>query len=280
MLGNSTRKVLRTFRIAGKAKSPQWLLHTLLGKRSHVQVRVFGTPITVRTSSPDLKVAVSCLGAEFDSLCSATPALEHNLIIDAGGYIGTAAISFSKRYPQAKVITLEPSAENYQLLVKNTAGFPNIIPLNKALAPEPGVLTLHDRGTGEWGFTLVGNAADRQTKVVSEVECITVQQIMEMVGASGIDIFKIDIEGGEHALLSRNTEWIDATRSLCIELHDRIVPRCSEAWNAAVAGRKNFKLKGEKYVSVRLRSANQGDSFSALSRGVARKLELRSPPGP
>ena len=54
------------------------------------------------------------------------PGLKHGLIIDAGGYLGTAAIAFSEAYPDATVVTIEPSPENFALLVQNTAAYPNI----------------------------------------------------------------------------------------------------------------------------------------------------------
>lgn len=233
-----------------RVKSIKWLMLTLLGIRAQIRVTLRGLNIVVRTSTPDLEVAISCLDGEFDSLCVAVPVLRHNLIVDAGGYIGTAALAFARRYPTATILTIEPSTSNYELLTKNTAAFPNIIPINKALSAAHGTVNLYDRCTGEWGFTIVEKAADRTTSFLNEVQCVTVDDLLAQFGATGVDIFKIDIEGGEQALLSRNTEWIHKTNALCIELHDRIVPGCSDAWQLAVAGRNNFKSEGEKYVSL------------------------------
>ena len=234
-----------------QAKSPLWLLLTLLNVQLPITVKIGGILVTVRTKTPDLEVAISCLCGEFNSLCAAVPNLRHRLIIDAGGYIGTAAIAFAKRYPKSKVVTLEPNKANYEILVKNTAAWSNIIAMNAALAPEPGVSTLYNRGTGEWGFTLIEKAADRPTAPIESVQCITVDQIVGQTGSGGIDILKIDIEGGEHALLSHNTGWINKTTGICIELHDRIVPGCSEVWHAATEGRNNFASDGEKQISLK-----------------------------
>jgi FkbM family methyltransferase len=123
--------------------------------------------------------------------------------------------------------------------------------MNAALAPDRGVSTLYDRGTGKWGFTLIEKAADRLTAPIETVQCVTVDQIVEQIGSDGIDILKIDIEGSEHALLSRNTGWINKTTGICIELHDRIVPGCSEVWLAATEGRNNRSSLGEKHISLR-----------------------------
>ena len=206
----------------------------------------------VRTATPDLEVAMSCLNGEFDRLCAAIPILQHNLIIDAGGYIGTAAIAFAKQYPSATIVSLEPNTDNYQLLVKNTTYWPNIVTMKKALAPESSISILYDRGTGAWGFTLIEKAADHTTSRIEQVQCITIDQIISQIGAGGVDILKIDIEGGEHALLSCNIGWINKTNGICIELHDRIVPGCSAVWQAAAAGRNNFEFDGEKQISLKV----------------------------
>jgi FkbM family methyltransferase len=238
-------------RLGLQTRSPRWLMFTLLNIPARITVKISGVPIVIRTTTPDLEVATSCLNGEFDYLCAAIPVLRHNLIIDAGGYIGTAAIAFAKKYPSATIVSLEPNTANYQLLVKNTAAWPNIITINKAIAPEPKVATLYDRGTGAWGFTLIEEAADCTTSLIEQVQCITIDQIIDQIGAQGIDIIKIDIEGGEYALLSRSIDWINKTTGICIELHDRIVPGCSEVWQAAMAGRKNFYSDGEKQFSLR-----------------------------
>jgi hypothetical protein len=136
-------------RLSSRARSPRRLLLTVLNVRASITIKISGIPITVRTSTPDIEVAISCLTGEFDRLCEAIPALRHRLIIDAGGYIGTAAIAFARRYPNATIVTLEPNTANYDIMVKNTAAWPNIVTMNSALAPEPRVSTLYNRGTGE-----------------------------------------------------------------------------------------------------------------------------------
>jgi FkbM family methyltransferase len=238
------------FRLARHAKSPRFFLLSLLNIHVPVPVKICGVRVIVRAATPDLQVALSCLGGEFDQLCAAIPTLDHGLVIDAGGYIGTAAIAFARRYPNATVVTLEPNAANYKVLLKNTASWPRIVTKKAALTPESGSAILHDRGTGDWGFTLIEKAADRPTSPIERVPCITVDQLLKELGVDGIDIFKIDIEGGEHALLSGNNGWIGKTTGICIELHDRIRPGCSEVWRAATVGRTNFALHGEKHLSL------------------------------
>ena len=47
---------------------------------------------------------------------------------------------------------------------------------------------------------------------------------MQMARASRIFIAKIDIEGSERELFRSNTEWMDVTGIIMIELHDSSAP--------------------------------------------------------
>jgi FkbM family methyltransferase len=250
-LKNNLRASYTVAKEAGLWTGVRWFGALQSGISKEIQIRLRGRNITLRTGTPDLEVAMSCFDGEFDQLLEAAPGPKHGLVIDAGGYIGTAAIVLAEARPDAVVIVLEPSKANYEILKKNVAAYPNIQPVNAALAPEVGTLQLRDRGTGNWGFTLVSVPEDNPNAlVIDEVKTIPVGQLLRESNRDGIDIFKIDIEGGEHALLSRNTDWIAKTDAICIELHDRIISGCSDVYSAAVMGRINSKMDGEKYLSV------------------------------
>ena len=172
------------------------------------------------------------------------------MIIDAGGYIGTAAIAFAEAYPQATILTLEPDARNFAILKRNIRPYPNIVAIQKALSDKSAALPLRDRSTGEWGYTVVPDPADRKATIVAEVECTTLAELVSGRTDQSIDILKMDIEGGEYALLAAADEWLGSTQAVCAELHDRIVPGCTAAWEDRMLGRRNSKLNGEKYLSL------------------------------
>lgn len=228
----------------------RWLPAQLAGQRKQMQVTIRGVTVTIRTGTTDLEVVLASLRGEFDELIAAVPSLRHGLIVDAGGYIGTAAIVFARAYPDATVLTLEPSGENFALLTKNVAPFANIKPIKTAISSTKETIDLRDRGTGHWGLTIVETPEDNTASVIEKVDCLTVQDLLEQYGHGGIDIFKIDIEGGEYKLLSAQTDWIGNTGAICIELHDRIVHGCSQLYERSIAGRVNSKLDGEKYISL------------------------------
>lgn len=216
----------------------------------NLRVVIAGVELTLRPDTPDLPVARRCLKkGEFDLVKGFLPRLKRGLIVDAGGYIGTAAIAFSKLYPEATVVTIEPSSRNFAVLQQNVAAFPNIIALNKALVGTARKVDLGDRGTGEWGFTIIEKPLDRRATHIEQVDGITIDDVIEMTGKEGADIVKLDIEGGEVDVLNHSKKWLPNTTVLIAELHERIAAGCEEAFRMASEGRYVVK-KGEKSCAV------------------------------
>jgi len=56
------------------------------------------------------------------------------VIIDAGANIGLASIYYSIKYPEAKIIAIEPELSNYELLKNNIKNYPNIYSTKSAMA--------------------------------------------------------------------------------------------------------------------------------------------------
>jgi len=114
-------------------------------------------------------------------------------IIDAGANIGFTTLFFLLRFPNSQIISLEPNAENFELLKKNTAGYPNILPMQAALWNKKGVLNVIDEGYGVRGF-VVGEGS---LKNADNVPSTTLMELISQNNISSIDILKIDIEGSE-----------------------------------------------------------------------------------
>lgn len=209
-----------------------------------------GTELKVRPNSPDVLVVRSLMLGEFDEAISRV-VLRSNLVVDAGGYIGATGMLFAKAFPKARIVVLEPSTENFALARENTRDFPNVTVLKAALAAEDGVVVLKDRGTGPWGFTIVNEAADKTAMAaLGEVEAVSIPTLLKRFGAEGIDLLKLDIEGGEHDLLAARPQWVERCGVIVAELHDRIHPGCTAVFEAAMAGRRALPLVGEKIISL------------------------------
>jgi FkbM family methyltransferase len=234
----------------GIASAAAWILFTALNVRKTLRLMIGGRNIFIRAATPDCVVAIVTLCHEFEDLFRICGERRPTIIFDAGGYIGTAAIAFATRFPDAKVVTIEPSADNFAILEMNVAPYKNIVAVNKAVCGHAGMANLKSRGTGEWGFTIVDRPEDNETApVIQKVECTTVERLMADLGVEAIDIFKIDIEGGEFSLFRDKPSWLDRTGVVLIEIHDRIVSGCSSAFREATEGRHNI-ASGEKVISV------------------------------
>jgi FkbM family methyltransferase len=142
--------------------------------------------------------------------------------------------------------------DNFKILQRNIKNYSNILALNMALGPARGSMTLVDRGTGEWGFSLVLNPADcAAPRAIQDVSVTTVQALLDDYRASGIDILKLDIEGGEYTLFKTSLAWIDQTRIIFAELHDRIAPGSTTLFQDSTKGRLPASEHGEKLMSIR-----------------------------
>ena len=80
-------------------------------------------------------------------------------------------------------------------------------------------------------------------------------ELLKWSGLSKIDILKLDVEGAEKDIFeSANCgKWLDCVRQIVVELHDRIVPGCSEALEHATEGRRFARsTSGECLVMRRI----------------------------
>ena len=144
------------------------------------------------------------------------------LIVDAGANIGASSVYFALKYPSAKIIAVEPGAENHHLLSINSEGL-QIEPRLGAVASKTGYMNVIDVGEGFWGL----RTEVTLTKTPgAEVPAITINSIYQEHNAGNFPfIVKIDIEGGEKDLFSQNTDWVSKTPCIIIELHDWLLPK-------------------------------------------------------
>lgn len=171
------------------------------------------------------------------------------LILDIGANIGASAVSFLSSYPTAKVVAVEPDDANFDLAVRNTKKF-DCVAIKGAIASEKGFANNLDPGLGAFGI---------RSLICQEggtIETFTIPELMERHGGDSLFPFiaKIDIEGAEAELFSKNTDWIDEFPVLIIELHDWLLPGENSALNflKCVAARKrDFVHIGENVFSIK-----------------------------
>lgn len=244
------RYLIRLAREAGPAAALTLWRRERQGDATPVPATLFGQTVALRPGTPDTKVALGNLGGEFDALKSLPAPRPGALIVDCGAYIGTATLALRRMFPEATIVAVEPSPENFAQLAANTAGLDRVHVRNAALttAEAGDSVTLSSRSTGEWGFTIVPQDGPRAAR---SVPTITLDRIMAEMGADEIFVLKMDIEGAELPLLREPDGWLPRTRALAIELHERIAPGVEATFRAANAGREVRPLGSEKYLSLR-----------------------------
>ena len=212
---------------------------------------ISGKNIWIRKKTPDFRVALSCFNGEFDIIKNLFPKDYSGVIIDAGGYIGTAAIMFSEMYPKATILTIEPSKDNFRILQKNISNYKNIKPIYGALvASNEEKVVLRNRKTGAWGYTIVEHPKDRlDAGIIAEVPAFRLSSLG--VKIEDIGILKLDIEGGEYAIMKDDYENLQLVPVILAELHDKIVEGCSELFFSFSKNRIVSIDEGEKYLSIK-----------------------------
>lgn len=205
----------------------------------------FDHPIYFRINTTDLSIYRQIfINEEYSFPYEKKP----SVIVDAGANIGYSAIYFSRKFPDAKIIALEPELSNFSLLKKNVSYYCNIIPVNKALwfnnddieffSPPPG-----RNGAQKDGFHVaVGNESKQD---VFKVESVSICEILKSFQIGSIDILKIDVEGAEKEIFNNSEAWVGSVDVIVAEMHDRIIPGCTRAFYAATNSFEFEYCKGE-----------------------------------
>jgi len=209
-------------------------------------------PFFLRVPSSDVGIFEKIfISQEYDFDVKKTP----RFIIDAGANIGLASIYFSNKFPDAKIIAIEPEESNLKILKKNIAPYDNIILVCGALWYENTRVNLVDPGLGKCGFmTQTQEGVEEEYgEFVNKVQGMTVDSIMKERGIDHIDILKIDIEGAEREIFRDSSSWIGKVDALIIELHERMKLGCNRSFYNGSNGFDDEWLQGENVFLTRNR---------------------------
>lgn len=175
-------------------------------------------------------------------------------IIDAGANVGFASVFFANRYPNARIIALEPERSNFELLVLNAAPYPNIVTVHGALWDDDTQVNLLDTGAGNWGFMTQEpgqDSSEHHGTIMGVVPTFTVSTLMKKYGLDHVDILKIDIEGAEREVFAAAGAWISSVDSLIAELHERRKIGCNRSFYNATNAFDEEWLQGENVYVTR-----------------------------
>jgi FkbM family methyltransferase len=138
-------------------------------------------------------------------------------VVDLGANVGMASLFFKALSPNANVIAIEPDPENFSILKVNTereicSGC--LTAIQAAVADIDGILSYQK------------SRLAYSTKIIDDIKgpvvrCISLNTLIREHSLEKIDLVKIDIEGFEHRLFERNTEWLNLVQNIIIEIHSK-----------------------------------------------------------
>jgi FkbM family methyltransferase len=141
-------------------------------------------------------------------------------VLDLGANIGSFALRVFLRCPRAQVISIEAANDTFQVLGANKRANASLNweVLNNGVWRDDGPLTLMRRGVSVGHRVVEGVGGD-------VVEGISLNTLLGRLGWDRVDLIKMDIEGGEEAVIPAALDALHHTRVLIVEIHsDRIDP--------------------------------------------------------
>jgi len=147
--------------------------------------------------------------------------LDKPVAVDVGANAGYFSMWWLARYPDSKVVCVEPIPENFALLKRNAALNPDkkISLINGAVAGENGEIVL--RYSLTQGFTTSASVLEGvQGQNEISVKCLSLAQLMSDHGLKQIDYLKLDCEGSEYAILYKSDDALLKTiKRIALEAH-------------------------------------------------------------
>ena len=170
-------------------------------------------------------------------------------IIDAGANIGLAAIFFSRKYPNAKIISIEPDKNNFELLKKNTVNYPQVHPIHAALWYKEEKLDISNKEEKSAGYMIEAAVSETENLISST----TLSQIVSQFNMDEISILKLDIEGSEKEVFQHNSsDWLPKCGVVITELHDWMKAGTSKVFFTEMARYEwNTYVKGENIICIK-----------------------------
>ncbi len=176
------------------------------------------------------------------------------LIIDCGSNIGASSVYFNKIFPESNILSIEPDKNSFEFSKKNI-NFKNSLLINKAINSEKNKVNFFS--------DIKDNRASKVSlKGGDIVESATINEIIEDLKPRNNKPFliKIDIEGFESKLFSKNYEWLNEFKVIIIEIHDWMLPKEFNSFNFLRAlvetmskkSKRDLLILEENLISIRI----------------------------
>lgn len=213
-----------------------WLKKRKAGHFATLRLKDLAGPITLRTGGSDLAILDEVIiDRGYGFALNATP----SVILDIGANIGLATLWFKHRYPDARIIAMEPDPESFALLERNTRHIQGVERVNAALTAIDGSIGLERGGLNPSAFHVRPLQPGERG-----VEAISMPSLLARLNLTAVDLLKLDIEGAEKEVFeAHDIGWMEKVDVIAVELHDRMKPGCGHAFfGAAARSPRNYEV--------------------------------------
>jgi FkbM family methyltransferase len=184
---------------------------------------------------------------EYDVVAGADP----RVIVDLGSNAGQAALWFRRRFPEARILCVEPDPRTFATLRRNLGHDSQVKLLNAAVTAADGPVRLARVPGSSWG-TRVGAGAG------PEVSGLSLESILAREQIAGVDLLKVDIEGLEHEVLA-NSRALSRTALVVGELHPELLSVTADVAVEDMRACGHFERAGlDGHIFVLARDLNVG----------------------
>jgi len=199
--------------------------HLKNGNDKPIYLEKWNQTFHIRPNSSDVEAFVNIYFAqEYKIAYPITP----NYIIDAGANVGYFTKYIKHYYPKSTIVSIEPDDANFHQLELNSKGLSSLHLKHAGVWSSSTKLKVVDHiNSGSWGLSVIEDPN-------GNIDSVGINELLQEYQWPYIDLLKIDIEGSEHNLFSKDLSWLEKTRIIIIETHERFYPGSSDNFEAAL----------------------------------------------
>jgi FkbM family methyltransferase len=150
-----------------------------------------------------------------------------DVVVDAGANIGLSTLEFRARYPDARIIALEPDPHAFAKLARATAADPGIRALQVAVAATDEIRTFYTSRES----VVSGFEPTRLFQTAIRVRARSLNSLLDELAIDRVDLLKLDVEGAEREALD-GVDPVRRLRYIVGELHLTTLGQEPEAFYA------------------------------------------------